>query len=234
MSENKIASSGSARLIAERSESIKELSSFAKHHRVPTQCSDSDQRFIADLAEPQLDEDLQTVFSSLRKSYGLKRKEISVDGPNDGGGVIRTPFFNYEIQVLQNQDYPGKVVWRRMISEITEPARVFAGPFEEVFENQFTVLEVLMTNPLDLEAIVDHIEDAEIETVKVDYDKDLTWCKIAFTDSTSEAMIRNESIRVINRREVSPQDLMESFLKIQHELLSMLSLSGIPFLAGSD
>jgi hypothetical protein len=234
MAEDKMNSSGSARLIDERSESIKELSSYAKHHRVPTQCSDSDQRFIADLAEPEIDEDLQEVFSALRKSYGLKRKEISVDGPNDGGGVIRTPFFNYEIQASQNQDYPGKVVWRRMISEITEPARVFAGPFEEVFENRFTVLEVLLTEPLDLEAIVDHIEDAEIESVKIDYDKDLTWCKIEFSDSTSEVMIRSESIRVINRREVSPQELMESFLRIQQELLSMLSLAGIPFLAGSD
>jgi hypothetical protein len=186
------------------------------------------------MTEPNVDADLQAVFSALRKSYGLKRKEISVDGPSDGSGVVTTPFFSYEIHVSQNQDDPSKVVWKRQITEISEPARVFAGPFEEVFGHRFSVLEIMIAQPLDLDAIVDHIEDAEIESVKIDYDKDLTWCAVQFTDSATSVMIRTDSIRVMSRREVSPQELLESFLQIQQELLSMLSLAGIPFLAGSD
>ncbi|MFT5301171.1 MAG: hypothetical protein ACI814_001956 [Mariniblastus sp.] len=225
---------GSACLIEERIEPYKQLAAFAKHHRVPTTCSDSDHRYLADLAESDIDADLQEVFSALRKSFGLKRKEISVDGPSDGGGVITTPFFNYEIQVILNPEDPSKVIWRRMITGISEPARVFAGPFEDVFGNRFTILEVNLADPLDLEAIVDHIEDIDIETVKIDYDKDLTWCEIKFTDSTSVVMINAESIRVISRREIAPIQLLESFSRIQSDLLSMLNLNGIPFLAGSD
>ncbi len=232
MTSEKLAKDGLARLLNERVVPYKQLSGFAKHHRIPTTCSDSDQRYLAELANDEIDGDLQEVFSALRKSFGLKRKEISVVGPSEGGGVITTPFFNYEIQVSLNPEDPAKVIWRRIISEISEPARVFAGPFEDVFEKQFSVLEILVAHPLDLEAIVDHIEDAELETVKIDYDKDLTWCEVQFTDSTTMVMIKPDSIRVVSRKEISPHELLESFLRIQKELLAMLNLTGIPSLTG--
>lgn len=222
------------RLVNERIELIKQISGFAKHHRVPTTSSASDHRFLAELTQRDVDDDLQDVFTRLRTSYGLKRKEISVDGPSDGSGVITTPFFHYEIHVCQHQDDPSQVVWRRLITEISEPARVFAGPFEEVFGKRFTVLEISTDDSLPLESIVDHIEETELDLVKVDYDKDLTWCEIQFGDTDVSALVRDDSIRVICRKEVSPQELLESFLRIQQEFMSTLSLAGIPFLAGSD
>ena len=222
------------RLVDERIAPVKQLAGFDKHHRVPTKCSDSDHRFLAELAEPELDSDLQEVFSMLRKSFGLKRKEISVDGPADGSGIIATPFFNYEIHVAQCEDDPSKLKWRRFITEISEPARVFTEPFEEVFGEQFSALEISTVEPLDLESIVDHIEDAELETVKVNYDKDLTWCEIKIADSITSVKLSDRSISVISRREVAPQQLLQAFLEIQQQFIATLNLSGFPFLAGSD
>ncbi|MDG1873161.1 MAG: hypothetical protein P8J27_04570 [Mariniblastus sp.] len=227
-------SATAVRLLAEQNSPLKQLAGFQKHHRVPTTASAGDQRFICDLAEPQIDADLQTTFSALRKSYGLKRKEISVDGPADGGGVITTPFFNYEIQICQNEDEPSKVIWTRAITEMSEPARVFAGPFEEIFGKQFSVLEILTEEPLELEAIVDHIEDLEVETVKIDYDKDLTWCELEVQNSLTSVWLSDQSIRVVSHREITPQELLEAFLDIHHRFIETLNLSGIPFLNSSN
>lgn len=221
------------RLIDEKRVPVKQLDGFQKHHRVPTSAGESDQRFVIDITQSQLDADLQEVFTALRKSFGLKRKEISVDGPADGGGIITTDFFNYEIHVALDQSEPSSVVWRRAITEIGEPARVFAGPFEQVFGKQFSVLELLTHQPLHLEAIVDHIEDAELDTVNLDYDKDLTWCEVKHADALTSVVMREDSIRVISHKPVSPQELLESFWEIQRQFISTLSLAGIPFLAGS-
>ena len=139
----------SVRLVFEQTTPIKQLEGFQKHHRVPTACGPGDQRFVCELAEPQIDSDMQDVFSALRKSYGLKRKEISVDGPTDGGGVVTTPFFCYQIQAVQDEEEPSKVIWARSITEITEPARVFAGPFDEVFGRQFSCLLYTSPSPRD-------------------------------------------------------------------------------------
>ncbi len=223
----------SVRLVCEQTMPVKQLEGFQKHHRVPTAADPGNQRYVCELAESEIDSDLQSVFSALRKSYGLKRKEISVDGPTEGGGFVATPFFCYQIQVLQDEETPSKVIWARSITEITEPARVLAGPFDEVFGQQFSVLEILTQQPLDLEAIVDHIEDLESDAVDVDYDKDLTWCELNVLSSTSNVRLSDSCIRLTSRTEVSPQELLESFLDIQKRFIATLSVSDVPFLSGT-
>ena len=231
MANSKMESIDVVRLVHEHTESIKRISGFAKHHRIPNSICDSEQRFIADISKRELNDDLQKVFKSLRTAYGLKRKEISVTGPSDGVGVITTPYFDYEFHVIQNQDDPSKVVWMRKIAEIKEPARIFAGPFAEVFGNRFSILEFSTTQSLDLESIVDHIEEAELDTVTVDFDKDLSWCEIDVEETACSVLIRDDSIRVISSSDVTPQGLLESFLRIQQEFITTLDLSRIPFLA---
>ena len=89
------------RLIDQSSEPIKHINGFLKHHRIPTTRNAGDQKFVVDLTFEEIDNDLQATFRSLRQAYGLKRKEIQVHGPDDGMGVITTPFFNYEFHASQ-------------------------------------------------------------------------------------------------------------------------------------
>lgn len=222
---------GSVYLIEEQRVAFKNLAGFQKHHRVPSSASDSDRRFLFTLAESEIDEDLQEVFSALRKAYGLKRKEIAVDGPDEGGGSIATPYFHYVVQVDLDFESPSQCVWRRSIAEINEPARIFAGPFDQVFGNRFSQLEVKMKRPLDLEAIVDHIEDAEIDEVKLDYDKDLTWCEIQMIDLMASVILHDEVIRVASVNESSPQQLLGMFLEVQTRFMESLDLANVPFLS---
>ncbi len=220
---------GDVRLIYEFSERFKELKGFEKRHRVPQSVSAGDMQFVAAVAEPQLHEDLDKVFSELRSAFSLKRRGISVSGPADGSGIIETPFFNYEISISQMESDPSRVVWRRSITDIRQPENVFDERFEEVFGSQFSILEVATAEPLDLETIVDHVEDAELESVKIDYDKELTWCEIQVAGSVAAVRIHANSIRVSSRRDVSPRELLEAFVDVQQQFLESLSCSGSPF-----
>ncbi len=219
------------RLVDQSMEPIKQITGFAKHHRVPTTHNAGDQRFVVDLTFDEIDNDLQTTFRSLRQAYGLKRKEIQVHGPDDGMGVITTPFFNYEYHASQSEDDPGVVIWQRLITSIMEPARIFAGPFEEVFGQRFNEMEISIKDELDLESIVDHIEECEPANLSIDYDKDLTWCEIEPAQSGMTIVIKPRSLQLVSRKEISPQDLLNAFLKVQQDFIATMNLSGIPFLA---
>ncbi|MEL7499797.1 MAG: hypothetical protein AAFN77_19495 [Planctomycetota bacterium] len=217
------------RFIERRSEPVKHLPGFQKHHRVPTAASPNDQRFIVSLAEPLLDNDLQDKFSSLRKAFGLKRKEISVDGPFEGTGIVATPFFEYRIVVELDESTPSRVLFTRTIENIGEPARIVAAPFETVFENMFSEMEVVTESTLDLEAIVDAIEDAESAEVSIDYDKDLTWCEIQLINSASTVIVKPNSIVVSSAKETTPQQLLELFVDIQQQFVASLNLGQFAF-----
>jgi hypothetical protein len=219
----------SIRFVELRNEQVKQLPGFQKHHKVPTGTSDYEQKMVAGLAEPILDEDLQETFSALRKAYGLKRKEISVDGPFEGGGIVTTPFFNYEIKVEIDEEHPSRVIFSRSITNISEFSRVVAGPFDDVFGKRFSILFVDTEAELDLESVVDTIEDAESDSVKVDYDKDLTWCEIQVLGSTATVVVQADMIRVESVRETTPKELLELFTDIQQDFIATLQWDGKAF-----
>ena len=123
------------------------------------------------------------------------------------------------------------VIWQRLITSIIEPARIFAGPFEEVFGQRFNEMEISINDELDLESIVDHIEECEPANLSIDYDKDLTWCEIEPAESGMTIVIKPRSLQIVSRKEISPQDLLNAFLKVQQDFIATMNLSGIPFLA---
>ena len=221
---------GDVRLINEIVEPWKKLSSFQKHHRVPQTASHADHQFLSELAHRQLDDDLQHHFASLRSHYGLKRREITVSGPLDGVGTIELPFFTYEISVRQAGHDPAMIVWRRTINEIIEPAQIFAPAFYSTFANTFSILEIRLHSKLDMETIVDQIEDADSDSVSVDYDKDLTWCEIRIPDTLEVVRLCEDAIRVFSEREITPWQLLKSFSLIQNRFMESLNCDDNPFL----
>ena len=210
------------RFLERRIEPVKHLPGFQKHHRVPSSANGSDQAFVASLMMPALDQELQEIFSGLRRAYGLKRKEISVDGPYEGCGFVQTPFFKYVVRVHLSADQPSQVVTTRSVEDVVEPGRLMAGPFSEVFGDRFRILEIATTEPLDLESIIDAIEDAESDRVQIDYDKDLTWCKINLMDTNATVLIRENLIQIESIRDTPPRELLLSFILIQQQFIEHL------------
>ena len=211
----------------QRTEQIKQLPGFQKGYRVPTSDNPSDQKFIAKIAEPILDDDLQETFSALRKAFGLKRKEISVDGPFEGGGIVSTPFFDYEVSVQIDAETPSRVIFSRSITGIRDFAKLVDDPFDDVFGKRFSTLIVEVENELDLETIVDTIEDEDPDGISVDYDKDLTWCEIQVLGSTATIVAEAYSIRVESVRETTPKQLLDLFTDIQQQFMEKLDMSDV-------
>lgn len=218
------------RLLHEKIEPITSLNGFEKHFRVPQAANSTDLQFLARVSEADVDAELQKTFSKLRSAYGFKRKEMLVDGPVDGGGTIATPFFNYEVNVTFLEDDPSRIAWKTSVADIRLPEQIFTEGFHKSFGNRFSILEVSTTAALDLESIVDHVEAIELDSVSVNYDKDVTWCEIRIADTDASVRICENSIRVASRNEISPQELLESFLDIQRQFLATLNCAGNPFL----
>jgi hypothetical protein len=219
-----MSASEEVQLVSETITPIKELKGFTKGGRVPTSTSPGDVRYVTQLAKGDIDADLDKRFSALRSGFGLKRKELQVAEPEEGVGVITTPSFNYEISLTLDDERPGKVTWRRCVGGITDPSVLSSDAFGEVFGAEFSTLEVTVPGGLDVEAIVDCVEDADPSTVKIDYDKDVTWCEIELADSPTRVNVTAEAIQVSSRSETSPAELIEAYVEVQARFLQSLGL----------
>lgn len=207
------------RLLSENRLSLKSLAGFKKHHRMPDKGSTVSDSFLADIAQLDLDADLDKTFQALRKKFGLKRKDMATSGPIDGVGAITTPSFTYEVSVETMEDEPQKILWRRAISAITAADAVTSEPFEVVFGTDFNMLEIVLNKAIDVEAVIDRVEDADCDNVEVDYEKDVTWCRIRFTDRKTIVRVEENSIRVRSEIETTPNDLIESFFSAHQQFL---------------
>ena len=230
MDESKCDQVFDVRFLNEKTLPITQLAGFDKHHRVPNSRGTTDVRFLAGIANADLEKDLERMFASLRRAFGFKRKEISVIGPDEANGAIATPFFDYETLLSFSQQDVSQVTWQRSVANIRTPGQVFSQPFQQVFATGFSVLELATSGPLDLDHIVDHIEDSQLDSVSVDYDKDVTWCEIQFRDSMARVRVMPNQIRVISVQPVSTRELLTAFVEVQRKFLASLVCDGSPIL----
>ena len=78
--------------------------------------------------------------------------------------------------------------------------------------SMFNSLEISLKEPVSVEDIIDEVEDCDDESVKVDYEKDASWCRIEFRGRRETIHAEADKIRVSSAGDVSPADLIETFL----------------------
>lgn len=212
-------------LIAEQRIALKDLRGISKTASSPKKGVPLSQKYLNDLAHQHLDDDLQTTFTKLRSNFNFKRKELIADGPTDGIGVITTPAFVYEITVVPVEQDNRRLTVRRCICQITDATAITGDSFAKTFESAFNQLQVASEVDLDLEEIIDRVEDADSQDVEIDYDKDVTWCKIGVAGSRTTITIAANRILVTGPSDVSPDELIDSFFELQNTFMDSLQLS---------
>jgi len=198
------------RLLNERKMPIKSLSGYQKHHRIGKEAIS--EKFLADLAASDLNDELDTAFAKLKSGFGFKRKELTASDPVENFGEVATPGFTYEVSVSTIEDEPANVLWRKAISRISAAETVTCPEFEATFGTQFNILELVLDEPVDVESVIDEVEDCEDDTVSVDYEKDASWCRIEFRGRKESIRVESDRIRVKSGGEISPAELIETFL----------------------
>ncbi len=211
--------------VAEQRVPVKDLKGISKNAASTAAKGGISRKYLSDLAQAELDADLDATFAKLKSAFRFKRKELTADGPADGMGVITTPHFFYEVTVVPVEDAPRNVIIRRCVRNITDADVITGADFFEVFGSRFNQLEVACDNPLDLEAIIDQIEDAEADDVDLDYDKDVTHCTIGLMSMRTTILVRPNSIHVKGPADVTPADLVHSFFEMQNCFMESLNLS---------
>lgn len=207
------------RLITRWSEGVKKMRGFQKSHRVPTSASPRDQKFIQELAGPVIAEDLQKTYDALKNAFAFKRVDLVSHGPDEGGGSISTPYFNYEIFASLDPENPAKTLWRRQIVGIRDPEKVMSAAFAEAFGKAFDTLELETRGSIDIAAVVDRIEEVGGDTLTVKYDRDLAWCRIALKGVKAELQVDAGGLQVVDCRDAFARELIEAFFALQRSLL---------------
>lgn len=201
-------------LIKKRMRPIRGLSGFKKNHRVPDRIDDRAEKFIADLVEAEVKEELNLIYQRLRKELSLRRADMKVSHEY-GTAAIDTPYFQYALVVCLNPEQPAEVIWQRQITDIRDRVQVLSNPFERVFPNMFDTVEYFPETTLDIDELIDRIEALEDDRIELNYDMEATGCTLEIEGIDGLVEFTSNTISLSHASDISPKDLLQSFLDMQ-------------------
>lgn len=183
-------------LVGVESKRIKSLVGFRQGHRMPDEKSAYTDAFIGRIAEPELQDDLETLFGAVRDAYGLKRREMTKDGPASGQGMLVTPAFDYVASISVSEQDATQYVFERRITNVRDLTAIVDGPFDQVFGAVLSSVEVVALKPIDVEAVIDAIEDADPDELLLDYNADATECRVQPLGTNTRIVLTADGLTV--------------------------------------
>ncbi len=210
---------GDIALVNEQRTLIRSLSGFRKkNHKVPDECNDRTQAFVAKLANEELGEDLDARFAEFRKHLGFKRVDLAVSDPDCGTGVISTPWFEYRITVAQATDDATEAIFRRQVTEFRKTASLLSSEFATVFGKLFNTVELAPPEPIDIEAFIDSIEDRENSDLSLEFDRSVTWCQLTTPRIPGILCVETDCVALTTPQPELPSQLLEAFFSFRDQL----------------
>lgn len=207
---------------------VKDLTRFAKGFRIPDHASKSSKQFVARMATTDVHSDIDLVFAECRATMGYRRKDVEVELGDDGEGVLRTPDFEYSISATCDDDEPSRVRWTREVGQITNPSLIRTPEYEQLFGKLFDMLVFEFESPIDLPRIVDRLEDAPIEGMRLDVTSNADACTIQLKGFPGSIELEPTTLTIAGRGESSAGllDLFMAFLQTVGPLGERLALPG--------
>lgn len=199
----------------ERRDRVKNLAAFQKGFKLPESASPSSQKWVYRLAADDLKAAVEATYNALREQLGFKRKDLETTVGTEGLGFIRTPMFDFSVSVSLDPDDPASVIWRREVSQISDPEVLASDSFRTVFGGQLDTLQFEFEKAIDVDRLVDRIEDEPAAGVGVRVASDGSACDVTVQGFAGRVHVERKCLRVEGPPGLSPTSLVEQFFAFQ-------------------
>ena len=190
---------------------VRNLRGFAKGHEVPARANQAARKFVARLAAEEIKADLDQTFQAVRDAFGFKRREL--EASSDGGtGYLRTPYFEYRVQVELDSSDPKTIYWYREIVALRDFTLIGRPEFRSAFGSTFDVLVLEFRKPIDVLRLIDRIEGDARAGVRVICPSDAAWCEIVLNGFRGAIRVDSDRVRIEGRRRPPQPSLFDQFL----------------------
>lgn len=197
---------------------LKQLAGYRKGSKLPDSVSASANKFVASMAEDELNTDMQETLDLLRANFKFKRRELEIDGPSEGAGSIATPFFTYQISIELDPERITHARWTCELNQIHDPQKLMTDSFDECFGAANWILEMPVKDPMDIGDVIDNIEDAENDAIDINYDKDATWCDVNIQGVLGTLRVTPSAFVLSPPSSIKPRQIFETLLQMRIRL----------------
>lgn len=206
------------RIFYYKSMPLKELAGYRKGQKLPDSANPSWNAMVGTMGQADLDQDLQATLDLLRANFKFKRRELEVVGPADGQASLMMPPFSYQSAIELDEERLTHAKWKREVFGINEPDKLLTPEFDQCFGMANWTLQVPASSPLNIEAVIDNIEDAENDAIAIDYDKDFTRCDVKIEGVIGSLRVTRDAFLLSPPSSIKPRQIFETLLQMRTRL----------------
>jgi hypothetical protein len=210
-----------------RNSTIKGLTGFRKGvHHVPRAADARADAFVHSVGDADLRSEVEAVHARIKEQFRYKRKDVEVELAA-GSGTIIAPDFTYSLSFAVDPNDLGSVTWRTDVMNIATREVFDSDGLRAVFPAGFRTLELQYGAPIDVSALIDAIEDADLPDVELEYPPDAVTCTIRFAGWKFALHIDPGTLRLEFDQRAAPAALLQGF----EEVRQFVGAKNLPLLA---
>ncbi|MFT7463797.1 MAG: hypothetical protein ACI9EF_002144 [Pseudohongiellaceae bacterium] len=164
---------------------LKTLRGFKAHFSVPKEASAYSNDFVKAAAAEDLESWGEELFAEIKRSFRYKRLDVSVEYSLGAVGII-TPDFAVTLTVAIDEEAPASYVLTTELSEFADPQTMNSTPFNDVFGESFKSLVMHFDGAVDVPALIDVIEAADVVGIELSYPSDCSVCTLAMDGASAD------------------------------------------------
>ncbi len=190
---------------------VRKLPAFdKKRHRVPDQANPATQAFLEKLCEQELVEEAEALFQASRRSFGYKRRDLSLEA---GAGFARleTRDFVLELRYELDAEDPSNYSLETSLTSAASRDLLESEVFDAAIGSRFDRLRCGLRGKVSVEATIDALEDDESGDIEADYPSDCAYCVARIGGMDAEIFLDGTLLEIRFPRLSSAGDLLLAF-----------------------
>jgi hypothetical protein len=206
------------RLVRELRTRVKDLKGFKKTHKVPVDSNDRAVAFVQKIAATDLSADLDSRFDDFRKHCRFRRTDLSISEPEHGRAMISTPWFDYVTTATLADEDSTAVTWRKQLESFRMACDWNHPGLTLMFMGAFDTVEMEPVTMPALPELIDHFEDSQPADLRIEYDRQATWCRLMMKGVSGMIRISQDCVSLVSTQPASATALLESFVRLRGRL----------------
>lgn len=207
---------------------VKTLAGFKKgHHTLPDAANAATNAFLAKICGPELSEEAERLFQSIRAALGYKRKELTLTIASPVA-TLTTKDFVLEIVYTLDEREATRFAVTTTLRELSEIDVARKEAFGAVFAGMFSEICFALQKGARVEAVIDAIEGLEGEGgLTVDYPSDYRDCTIRVDGVDADVRCTGATLDIVFPRGGNPAELIDAFVSVRDAFQISKALSAL-------
>ena len=201
------------------------LSGFSrKRHRAPDSVCSATQAFLHKLCAPELEEAAEVLFQDVRKHFGYKRREISLELGE--AGKLDCKDFAIRIRYELDPDDPSQYFCETELEPYGAVNLFKSEAFRSSVGARFDRIRFGIASGLNVELVIDAVEEDESGDLSVDYPSDCSSCEISITGEAARLYIDKTLIELRLGKSVEAAELVAAFHQLGSRFTDVEGFAG--------